>query len=108
MDSLFVLDDSLDRGSQLVDGSVVEQDSAIDSNDVILNIWVEIPKIENLKTTTLARDLKQDLKTQVVNMTANFMNEIFELHSEIVGLKMQICERSNDDTMILYYDNLWW
>ena len=108
MDSLFVLDDSLDRGSQLVDGSVVEQDSAIDSNDVILNIWVEIPKIENLKTTTLARDLKQDLKTQVVNMTANFMNEIFELRSEIVGLKMQICDRSNDDTMILYYDNLWW
>ena len=38
MDSLFVLDDLLDRGSQLVDGSVVEQDSAIDSNDVILNI----------------------------------------------------------------------
>ena len=108
MDSLFVLDDLLDRGSQLVDGSVVEQDSAIDSNDVILNIWVEIPKIENLKTTTLARDLKQDLKTQVVNMTANFMNEIFELRSEIVGLKMQICDRSNDDTMILYYDNLWW
>ena len=67
---------------------------------------MEIPKIENLKTTTLARDLKQDLKTQVVNMTANFMNEIFELRSEIVGLKMQICDRSNDDTMILYYDNL--
>ena len=87
---------------------MVEQGSTIDSNDVILNIWVEIPKMENLKTTTLARDLKRDLKTQVVNMKANFMNEIFELRSEIVGLKIQICDRSNDDMMILYYDNLWW
>ena len=37
LDSLFVLDDSLDKESQFIDWSVVEQHSAIDSNDVIVN-----------------------------------------------------------------------
>ena len=57
MDSLFVLDDSLDRESQFIDGSVVEQDSTIGSYDVTVSTSMETPKIENLKTTTLARDL---------------------------------------------------
>ena len=69
---------------------MVEQDSAIDSNDVTVNISVERPKIENLKIAALARDLEQDLKAQIVVMKANFMNEIYELRSEIVGLEKQI------------------
>ena len=44
LDSLFVLDDSLDRESQCTDGSVVEQDYTIDSNDVTVDISVETPK----------------------------------------------------------------
>ena len=66
MDSLIVLDDSLDWESWFIDGSVVEQDSAIDSNDVTVNISVERPKIENLKIAALARDVEQDLKAQIV------------------------------------------
>ena len=66
---------------------MVEHSSTIDSNDVTVNMSVEIPKIENLKTTTLARDLEQDLKAQIVAIEANFMNETFKNRSEIVGLK---------------------
>ena len=69
---------------------MVEQDSAIGSNDVTVNISVERPKIENLKIAALARDLEQDLKAQIVVMKTNFMNEIYELRSEIVGLEKQI------------------
>ena len=62
-DSLFALDDSLGRESQFIDGSVT-----IDSNDITVNISVEIPKIENLKNATLARDLKRYLRAQIVAM----------------------------------------
>ena len=37
LDSLFILDDSPDTESQFINWSVVEQDSTIDSNDVIVN-----------------------------------------------------------------------
>ena len=43
LDSLFTFDDSPDTESQFIDGSVVVQDSAIDSN-VTVNISVETPK----------------------------------------------------------------
>ena len=42
LDLFFVLDDSLDRETQFVDRSVVEQDLTNDSIDVIANISVEI------------------------------------------------------------------
>ena len=103
LDSLFAFDDSLEKESQFVDGSVVEQNSTIDCNNIIVSISVENPKIENLKTTTLARDLVQDLKTQIVAIKANFMNEIFELRFEIVGLKKQICDRSSNKNNV--YDD---
>ena len=80
--------DSLDRETQYIDRSVVEQDSANNSNEVTVNISVETSKTENL-----TMDLAQDLKAQVVAMKADFMNEIFELRSEIEGLKKQICDR---------------
>ena len=62
MNSLFVLDDSQDRESQLIDRSVVEQDSANNSNYAIVNVLVRTSKKGNLETTTLTRDLAQDLK----------------------------------------------
>lgn len=62
MNSLFVLDDSLDRESQLIERSVVEQDSANNSNYAIVNILVRTSKKGSLETTTLTRDLAQDLK----------------------------------------------
>ena len=65
---------------------------------------METPKIENLKTTTLARDLEQDLKTQILAMKVSFMNEIFEMRSEIAGLKKQICDRSSNKNNV-YEDN---
>lgn len=85
---------------------MVEQDSTIDSNDVTVNVSVEIPKTENLKTTTLPRDLEHDLKAQIVAMKANFMNEICELRSEIVGLKKQICNRSSNNNNVHDDNNL--
>lgn len=62
LNSLFVLDDSQDRESQLIDRSVVEQDSANNSNYAIVNVLVGTSKKGNLETTTLTRDLAQDLK----------------------------------------------
>ena len=62
LNSLFVLDDSQDRESQLIDRSVVEQDSANNSNYAIVNVLVLTSKKGNLETTTLTRDLAQDLK----------------------------------------------
>lgn len=62
MNSLFVLDDSQDRESQLIERSVVEQDSANNSNYAIVNILVRTSKKGSLETTTLTRDLAQDLK----------------------------------------------
>ena len=100
------LDDSLDRESQFIDAWVVQQDSTIDSNDVTVNVSVEIPKTENLKTTTLPRDLEHDLKAQIVAMKANFMNEICKLRSEIVGLKKQICNRSSNNNNVHDDNNL--
>ena len=67
---------------------------------------METPKIENLKTTTLARDLEQNLKTQIVAMKVKFTNEIFELRSEIVGLKKQICDRSSNKNNVYDHNNL--
>lgn len=62
LNSLFVLDDSQDRESQLIERSVVEQDSANNSNYAIVNILVRTSKKGSLETTTLTRDLAQDLK----------------------------------------------
>ena len=96
--------DSLDRESQFIDRSVVEHDSTNSSNDVTVSILVETPKIENLKTTTLTRDPQQDLKAQIMARKANFMNEMFELQSDIEGLKKQIWDRSSNKNNI-YDDN---
>ena len=94
-DSLFALDDSLDRESQFIDGSVT-----IDSNDITVNISVEIPKIENLKNATLARDLKRDLRAQIVAMncvlkfvlcfleTPVLRFALLSYHRRIVGLNI--------------------
>lgn len=62
LNSLFVPDDSQDRESQLIDRSVVEQDSANNSNYAIVNVLVRTSKKGNLETTALTRDLAQDLK----------------------------------------------
>ena len=39
-------------------------------------------------------------------MKANFMNVIFELRSEIVGLKKQICDRSSNKNNVYDESNL--
>ena len=39
-------------------------------------------------------------------LKANFMNEIFELRSEITGVKNQICDRASNKNNVYDDDNL--
>ena len=64
------------------------------------------PKIENLETTTLKIDLEHDLQVQIKAMKAYFMNKIFELRSEIEGLKKQTWHRSNNKNNLYVGNNL--
>lgn len=62
LDSLFVLDDALDRNSQFIDRSVIKQDFTIDSN-VTVNISLETPNIENLKNFNYSKGSRAEFKS---------------------------------------------
>ena len=71
-----------------------------------LNISVEAPEIDSTKYKSSLRNSSQDSLAQIVAMKTYFMNEIYELKSEICFLKNQLEdgeENSDSIFMIKFY-----
>ena len=66
---------------------------------------METPKIDSTKYKSSSRDSSQDLPAQIVAMKAYFMNEIYELKSEICFFKKSEDGEKNSDSisMIKFY-----
>ena len=72
--------------------------------DVGVKISLETPRTESFKIETLARDLEQDLKVQIVAMKAHFISEIFKI--DFSTLQQQFGHRVDNKDNIYHGNNI--